>query len=55
MLVCDILEACSLLKGVVGKVDPGEKGCGEKLGGMERGETVVGIYCMREESIFIKK
>lgn len=24
---------------------------GVKLGGIEEGETVVGVYCMREESI----
>lgn len=29
----------------------GERGGGE-LGGIERGETVVGMDCMRKESIF---
>lgn len=36
------------------------KGCGEgmgplwELGGVEGGETVISIYCIREESIFNK-
>lgn len=35
----------------------GERGEGIKLGGVEGGETVfnVGIYYMREESMFFKK
>lgn len=36
-------------------IDPEGRGDGEELGGMERGETVPRIYCMRKESIFIKK
>lgn len=27
----------------------------EELGGLGRGETLVGIYCMKDESIFRKK
>jgi hypothetical protein len=31
-----------------------DRGGGGKLEGVERGETVIGAYCVREESIFIK-
>lgn len=33
-------------------MDLGERGDGGELGGREEGETVIGIYCMREVSIF---
>lgn len=33
----------------------GREGCGEGLGGEERGETVVRMYGRREESILKKK
>ena len=42
-----LLEVCSLLKG-----KQREREVRAELGGVERGETVVGMYCMREESIF---
>lgn len=33
-------------------MDLGKKGGRRWLGGVDGGETVAGIYCMREESIF---
>lgn len=36
-------------------VDMGVREGGEELGGVEKGETVFWMYCMREESIFINK
>jgi hypothetical protein len=37
------------------EVDLEDGGCGEELGGVEGGETVDGMYCVREEYIFNKK
>lgn len=48
-----LLGACSFLKGSRGGVDLGE-GKGE-LGGVEGVETMVLLYCMREESFQLKK
>ena len=36
-------------------VNHGERKVMEELGGLGRGETLVGIYCMKDESIFRKK
>lgn len=36
-------------------MDFGERGSGAELGGEKGGETVVGKYSMREESIFHNK
>ena len=33
-------------------MDPGGRGCGEELGGVEGGKIVIRVYCMRKESIF---
>ena len=33
----------------------GGRGGGDKLGGIAGGKTVIGIYCMRKESIFYNK
>lgn len=58
MFGCCLLESCSFLKGDRGVVDPGDRGGrswrvgGEDLGEVEGGKTVVGIYCVREESTF---
>lgn len=51
----------TLVKGLCKKenggviVDMGEREGGEELGGVEKGETVFWMYCMREESIFSNK
>lgn len=51
MFGCSLLEGCFLLKVKEGVVDLEEKGgCGD--GGAEAGEALVGMYCMREESMF---
>lgn len=51
MVGCCFLEDCSFLK-ENREVDLGERGrCWQ---GVERGEAVVGMYSMREESIFTK-
>lgn len=56
ILFCyDPLEACSLLMRRKKGSGSGWEGSGEKLGGVEGGETVIGIYCMRKESIFNKR
>lgn len=49
--VCCLMETCSFLKGKGEGVDLGERA---RLGGMEGEGTVVGMYCMREESTFNK-
>ena len=36
------------------KVDLEERGGGEKLG-VERGETIIRIYCLRKETMFDKQ
>lgn len=36
-------------------MDQEKMGAGEKLGGVEGGETIIRIYCMRKESSFNKK
>ena len=53
MFDCCHLKASSFWMGDGWEVDPGERG-GGKLGGVGE-ETVVRMYCMREESIFNKK
>lgn len=45
----------SVEKMEVGKVDLRGKKGGGKLEGVEGGESVAGMYCIREESIFNKK
>ena len=51
MFGCCFLEACSFLKGNIGEWIWGREAVWE-LGGVEEGEAVVGMYCMREEPIF---
>lgn len=46
LFACCFLD-CSFLKGS-GKVSLQEKGCGEDLGRVEGGKTVVGMYYMKE-------
>lgn len=36
-------------------VDSEKKGGREKLGGAEEGDTLIGIYCIRKQSIFNKR
>ena len=50
----NLLEDCSFQKGNRGVVDLGEGGYLGQLGGVQRGKTMVRMYCMREESIFNK-
>jgi hypothetical protein len=47
-LFCNFLEACSLLMIGRNRVYLEGKGWEEKLGGIEVGETVLRIYCMRK-------
>ena len=35
--------------------DPGRRGTGEELGGVEGGKTVFRLYCMRKESMLNKR
>lgn len=50
--VCYLLEACSFQMWDRKWVDPEGRGNGEKLGGIERRETAIRIYCMAKLSIF---
>ena len=49
------LEACSFLMRRKKGSGSGWEGSGEELGGVEGGETIIGIYCMKKESIFNKR
>lgn len=59
ILFCHIwllsLRDHSSLKGNGEGMDLQENGGGGHLGGLEGGETVVEIYCLREKSVFNKK
>lgn len=57
MFGCCLLEECSFLKRKGVGVYLGQRGGWQKLGGMEKEESVVRIQCIREESIlnFFKK
>lgn len=48
---CRLLETCSFLRMKQKKSGPG-RGAGEDLEGVERRETVVGMYRVREDSVF---
>jgi len=45
-----VLEACSFLMRDRKEVDLKEREYGKELGGVERGDTVTKIYCMRKEA-----
>jgi hypothetical protein len=49
ILFCYVLEACSFPTRDRKGVDLDGRGHGEKLGGVERRETVIRIYCMKKE------
>lgn len=55
LFCCCLLEVCSFLKGNRGVVDPEEGKGGRQLGGGEEGGPAVGMYYMREESVFNNK
>ena len=46
-----LLEACSLKRDGKG-VDLKGRGGDEKGGGVEGGESIIRIYCLRKESVF---
>jgi hypothetical protein len=52
---CCLLETCSSCGRNEKENRSGGEVGGEELGGGEGGETVVRVYCMREESIFNEK
>lgn len=53
MFYCCLLETCYFLKGHGG--DSGPRGEGGRESEMLKGGESVGMYCIREESIFHKK
>lgn len=52
---CYLLEAALFLLRVRKGVDPGRKGGEEELGGVERVETVITIYYIKNYSSFNKR
>ena len=55
MFGCYLLEACCFLMRHRKGMDPEGKGGEEEVEGVEGEETVIRIYCMREEFVFNKK
>lgn len=49
------LDACLLSNRDRKGVDSNGRGCGEELGGVKGGETVIRTYCMKKKSTFNKR
>lgn len=50
MFYCYLLEACSVLMREIKREKLNGREDGEKLGGVEEGEDIIRIYCMRKKT-----